>query len=208
MVLPESNLGSGMFVTAGCVAFDEARECPSATGDPNGYAAAVYVYAADIVLEQNVGPTAGNVGGELASGASVKGTADVSFSASDPGSGVWRALFYVDGHLVQTTPLDENGGRCRNVGETTDGLPAFLYVQPCVASLDADVGLDTTGIANGSHQVVVDVEDAAGNVAPVLDRTVTVDNPPSPCVAGALRMVSSSAAGTLRVGWKASGRGS
>jgi hypothetical protein len=89
---------------------------------------------------------------------------------------VYEAVFSVDGHLVQSTVLDENGGRCRNVGPSSDGLPAFLYVQPCLASLSADVGFDTTRISDGSHHLVVSVVDAAGNAAPVLDRTITVAN--------------------------------
>ena len=67
--------------------------------------------------------------------------------------------------------LDYNGGRCQDVGQTTDGLAAFLYVQPCVQSVSADVPFDTTKVANGAHHLVVSVIDAAGNAAPVLDRS-------------------------------------
>ncbi len=95
------------------------------------------------------------------------------FSASDPGSGVYEAVFSIDGSVVQGTVLDENGGRCRDVGETTDALPAFRYLMPCKSSLAADVGFDTTVLANGPHRLVVSVLDAAGNSAPVLDRTIT-----------------------------------
>jgi hypothetical protein len=89
---------------------------------------------------------------------------------------VYEAVFTVDGHVAQTTVLNENGGHCRTVGQSTDGLPDFLYVQPCLPSLSADVGLDTTKLADGTHHLVVSVTDAAGNAAPVLDRTVTVAN--------------------------------
>ena len=82
-------------------------------GDANGYAAAVYLYAADITLEQTAGPTATNVSGELATAPTVRGTSDVAFDASDPGSGVYEAVFSVDGQVVQSTVVDENGGRCR-----------------------------------------------------------------------------------------------
>ena len=140
----------------------------------------MYVYAADIMLEQNSGPTASKVSGELASAASVRGESDVTFSASDPGAGVYEAVFSVDGQLVQSTVVDENGGRCRNVGQSSDGLPAFLYVQPCLASVSVDVAFDTTRVANGSHHLIVNVIDAAGNAAPVLDRQITVANPPPP----------------------------
>src|SRR6202043_398976 len=132
--------------------------------------------AADFTLEQTSGPTAGNVGGDLASASAVNGTSDVTFSASDPGSGVYEAVLSIDGHVLQNTVLNENGGRCKNVGQTTDGLPAFLYVQPCPASVSAAVGFDTTKVSDGAHHLVVSVIDAAGNAAPVLDRTITVAN--------------------------------
>ncbi len=137
----------------------------------------MYLYAADIVLEQSAGPDAGNVSGELASAPVVRGASDVAFSASDPGSGVYEAVFSVDGQVVQSTVVDENGGRCRNVGQTADGLAAFLYVRPCPASVSADVPFDTTRVSNGSHHLIVSVIDAAGNAAPVLDRQITVANP-------------------------------
>jgi hypothetical protein len=43
--------------------------------------------------------------------------------------------------------------------------------------VSADVGLDTTGLSNGPHHLIVRVLDAAGNGAAVLDRTLTVANP-------------------------------
>jgi hypothetical protein len=140
------------------------------------------------------------VGGELASAQAVSGTSDVSFSASDPGSGVYEALFSVDGQVVQRTALGENGGHCRDVGETTDGLPAFLYVQPCPSSESADVGFDTGLVSNGSHHLVVSVVDAADNSAPVLDREITVDNPAAP---GPPNGTNASANATLAVRWSA-----
>ena len=122
--------------------------------------------------------------GELATAATVSGSSDVAFSASDPGSGVYQASFTVDGSVVQSTDLDDDGGRCRNVGQTTDGTPAFLYVQPCLAAVSVDVPFDTTRLTNGTHHLLVSVTDAAGNSAPVLDRTLTVSNAASSPTAG------------------------
>jgi hypothetical protein len=178
VVVPGTHLGSHLYVNVACggPSEPESYECKSGTGDPNGYAAAIYLFAADLTLEQTAGPSASNASGELASASTVAGTSDVTFTASDPGSGVYQAVFSVDGQIVQSTVLNENGGRCRNVGQTTDGLPAFLYVQPCLASVSADVGFDTTKVSDGAHHLVVSVVDAAGNAAPVLDRTITVAN--------------------------------
>jgi hypothetical protein len=160
----------------------------------------VYIYAADTTLEQAAGPSVADVAGELASASTLQGTNDVTFTASDPGSGVYEAVVSVDGHAVETPVLSENGGRCRNVGETAPGKPAFLYLQPCPGSYSADVALDTTRLTDGAHHLVVSVIDAAGNVAAVLDREVTVANPAPAC--GTVR----SQQATLSASWKSSKR--
>ena len=198
--VPALNLGSNLYVNASCVGQPEFM-CTHEVGDPNGYAAAVYLYAADLTLEQQAGPSASDVGGELANAPAVSGTSDVTFNATDPGAGVYEAVFTVDGQVVQSTVIDEEGGRCKNVGQTTDGLPAFLYLQPCPASVSADVGFDTTKVSDGSHHLVVSVIDPAGNSAPVLDRQITVDNPGVP---GPPNGTNASAPATLEVGWKSS----
>ncbi|HEY2537612.1 MAG TPA: hypothetical protein VGI24_11605 [Solirubrobacteraceae bacterium] len=161
----------------------------------------MYLYAADIVLEQSTGPTATNVAGELASAPSVRGTSDVAFDASDPVSGVYEAVFAIDGQVMQRTVVDENGGRCRDVGGTSDGLPAFLYVQPCKASVSVDVPFDTTRVADGTHRLEVSVIDAAGESAPVLDRAITIANPPP---VGGPNGTNASTQATLTVGWAGS----
>jgi hypothetical protein len=198
---PGQNLGSHIFASASCRGVAEYK-CPEGKGDANGNAAVLYLYAADITLAQGLGPTAGNVGGELATAPTVSGTSDVTFSASDPGSGVYEAVFTVDGQTVQSAVVSDNGGRCRNVGQTTDGKPAFLYVQPCLASVSADVGLDTTKLGNGAHHLIVSVIDAAGNAAPVLDRVITVANPPLPCTAAAPDSTRSAGSATLSASWR------
>jgi hypothetical protein len=178
VVVPGPHLGSHLYVNVACGGPSEPEpyECKAGSGDPNGYAAAIYLFAADLTLEQTAGPSATNVSGELANAPTVSGTTDVAFTASDPGAGVYRAIFSVDGQVAQSTVLNENGGRCRTVGQSTDGLPDFLYLQPCLTSVSADVGFDTTKLSDGTHHLVVSVIDAAGNSAPVLDRTITVAN--------------------------------
>ncbi len=151
--------------------------CPEGTGDPGLYAAVVYVYAADILLEDGTQPTFGGVEGELASASTVHGTASVIFKAQDADSGVYEAIASVDGSQVGATVLDSNGGHCVNVGQTGDGLPAFLYEQPCAHEVGADVPLDTTSLSDGEHHLVVSVTDAAGNSTVVLDRKIDVANP-------------------------------
>jgi hypothetical protein len=214
VIVPAGNIGSHLYISVSCFAPSEGYECEKGKGDANNYAAVVYLYAADITLEQTAGPSVGPVSGELASAPSVGGATDIVLSASDPGSGVYEAVFSADGNVVQRTVLNDNGGKCRNVGETSDGLPAFLYTQPCIGALSAtSVGFDTTRLANGAHHLIVSVLDAAGNASTALDRTVTVSNP-SPLAAGsgalttavpglgAVNGVNASAQATLTVAWK------
>jgi hypothetical protein len=201
LLVPGSNLGSHLYLDTSCLGESEYK-CKTGQHDSNGYAAVVYLYAADITLEQTAGPSASNVSGELASALSVRGTSDVAFVAADAGAGVYEAVFSVDGQVVQSTVLDENGGRCKNVGQTNDGLAAFLYVQPCEQSVSVDVPFDTTKVSDGPHHLIVGVIDAAGNAAPVLDRTITVDNPPPAGVPGPANGTNASTQATLTASWK------
>jgi hypothetical protein len=199
--VPVPNLGGGLFMNASCVG-SAGYPCPQGKGDSNGYAAAVYLYAADITLEQAGTPTAQNVGGEVAGEGTLTGTRDLTFDATDPGAGVYEAVFTVDGQVVQRTVVDEDGGRCKDVGEASDGTPAFLYLQPCPSTVGADVAFDSTRVANGVHHLVVSVLDAAGNSAPVLDRLVTFYNPPAPGTPGPANGTNASAHATLSARWR------
>jgi hypothetical protein len=206
VALGATSLGGRIYVRAACNGRTSPplNECPDETGDANSNAAVVYLYAADLTLEQTAAPSVSAVSGELASAPAVSGTSDVAFSATDPGAGVYEALFSVDGQVVQRSSLDENGGMCKDVGETADGLPAFLSPQPCERSLSADVGFDTTHVSNGSHHLLVTATDAAGNAVAVLDRTIVVANPLAPGTPGPPNGVGASSQATLAVAWKGS----
>jgi len=197
LVVPSSHLGTNLYMFAFCGG-SPSMDCEAGVGDANGYASAVYLYAADITLEQTVGPTASNVTGELATAPTVQGASDVAFDASDPASGVYEAVFNVDGQVVQSTVVDANGGRCHDVGGTSDRRPAFLYAQPCKPSVSVDVPFDTTRVSDGVHHLIVSAIDAAGNSAPVLDRAITVVNPPP---VGGPNGTNASVQATLAAGW-------
>jgi hypothetical protein len=200
-----ATVAGGLSVNAECVS-EVDNDCSSLAPPPpltpDGYHAVVVVYAADLTLEQQAPPAVVNVGGPLATAAVVSGASDVSFTASDTGAGVYEALVSVDGAPVERAPLDEDGGRCRDVGGTSDGSAAFLYVKPCVATIGTSVGVDTTRLANGEHDVTVQVLDAAGNAATVLARRVTVSNG-APCATNA----SATAGGAvLSADWRGSAK--
>jgi hypothetical protein len=178
LVVPVGKLQTRLFANASCFG-EDGYECTKGQGDANNYAAALNLYAADLTLEQAAGPSVSAVGGDLATAPLVSGTSDLTFKATDPGAGVYEAIFTVDGRVVRTSTIDEEGGRCRDVGQSGDGLPAFLYLQPCPSSVDADIGFDTTSFPDGAHHLIVNVVDAAGNSATVLDRTITLANSPA-----------------------------
>lgn len=202
--VPAANVGSAIYGDVSCGGGSE-RLCPGGAGDANAYAAALYIYSADITLDQPEGPHASDVGGELTTAPALRGTSNVSFEATDPGAGIWEAVFAVDGQTVERRVVSENGGRCREVGQTTDGLPAFLYLQPCPQSVSAEVPFNSTAVANGEHRLTVTVLDAAGNAAPVLNRAVTVENPPPP---GAPNGTNASAQASLSVHWAGTAKAS
>jgi hypothetical protein len=206
-VLPE-HLATHLYINASCAA-GEGFVCPSGEGDTNHYAAVVYLYAADIALEETSQPTVtpGSVSGELATASSVSGTVSLGFEAKDSGAGVYQAVFSVDERVVGSTVLDGNNGRCVNVGQTTDGLPAFLYLQPCKTSLSADVPFDTTALPNGAHHLVVAVTDAAGNSTVALDRKIDVANLPTP-QQESLNGTNASAGARLSVRWSSTSKAS
>ncbi|HEY2180629.1 MAG TPA: hypothetical protein VGH09_03050 [Solirubrobacteraceae bacterium] len=205
LTVPAPNLGQHIYFNASCLG-EATYKCPAGQGDANGYAAVVYLYAADLTLEQREGPRVSAVSGELTTAPAIRGQSDVAFDATDAGSGVYEAVFSVDGQTVQRTVVDSNGGRCHDVGQTSDGTPAFLYVQPCGASASADVPFDSTTVANGPHHLLVDVIDGAGNAAPVLDRTVTIANPPPPGVPGPPNGSNASTQASMSVRWSATRR--
>jgi hypothetical protein len=195
--VPKSNIGAHLYLTAACGGLP-GYMCPEGKGDPNGYSAVIYLYAADTVLEDDTAPTiaGGSVTGELASASVLSGKPSLLFTAEDSGSGVYRATVFVDGNVVGQTQLDGNGGRCADFGTASDGLPGFLYLQPCAKTASGDVQLDTTTLSNGLHRISVSVEDAAGNSTTVIDREVDIANA-AQGVAGSGGTATSSGSGTV-----------
>jgi hypothetical protein len=63
-----------------------------------------------------------------------------------------------------------------NVGETSDGIPAFLHLQPCPGQVNSvDVPFEPGVVPEGPHDLRVLVSDAAGNTTTILDRQVIID---------------------------------
>ncbi len=118
--------------------------------------------------------------------------------------------YSLDGRLVRTIPVDSNGGRCVPASPApADGTNAFLFGQPCVASANVTDTFDTTQIANGVHELLVQVTDASGAATTVLDRKVAFENGVAggggaPTVVGPPNGTNASPSAVLRVRWKRS----
>jgi hypothetical protein len=98
----------------------------------------------------------------------VRGTVQVPFRATDDGGGVRKVTLNIDGADVNSVE-DTNGGRC---------VRPFRSLVPCQAVLQASLGLDTTRLENGPHQVKFIAVDAADVQTESIPVTIMVDNPP------------------------------
>jgi hypothetical protein len=145
------------------------------TGSPNGDLARVQVRSADILLRNDSVPTGTNFsGGVFVPHAS--GTVGLLFTAADPGGpGVYRADVRIDGHYVYAATPDTEDGACVPVA-ALGAIMVFDWQQPCPASVPVDATVSTQALRDGRHRLQVIVTDAAGNVATVLDRTITTHN--------------------------------
>ena len=184
VVAPIEHLGgTKLYAAAICVGPGQpgspTADCEAGDG-ANGLNAQTVVYAADIELANSSTPTGMGFAGSLLA-PSVSGKASLTFSAQDPeGPGVYRVIVDLDGTAVYQGTPDSNGGECARIGADSSGIGEFLNAQPCKRNVAVDVPVDTTKFANGSHQLKVTVQDAAGNTAVVYDSAVSIANPNAP----------------------------
>jgi hypothetical protein len=100
--------------------------------------------------------------------AHLSGSEPVTISATDTGSGVYQAMLEIDGTIVQTSTLDENGGLCK---------PPYVSVEPCKLSATGTISLDTSTLSDGTHSLRILVSDATGtNVTSWGPVTIHTDN--------------------------------
>ena len=103
-------------------------------------------------------------------GAPLTGVRSVSFSAADRGGGLYRAALEVDGSVVTSQPVDENGGAC---------VAPFTQPLPCKLAAASSLTWDTGAVANGPHRLRLLVYDATGTNAVASDpvQVVTANGP-------------------------------
>ncbi len=135
------------------------------------------LHSADITLEQDFSPTGSAVGGSLTTQAVLQGIEDIRVSASDPGSGVFQAIFEIDGSVLARQTIDTNDGACQPYTTAPDGENVFLSAMPCPQSVtNVDIPFNTAQVSDGVHQLTVLVSDAAGNTTAILNRTAAFSN--------------------------------
>jgi hypothetical protein len=178
--------GGNFYVSAACGGATNGECDQNASG---GAWASMSVLSSDFLLFNGSSPAASGFGGSLLS-PDAYGTADVSFTAGDPGGpGVYNVTVKLDGNPVYDATPDTESGHCVAVGtDSASGALMFDYQQPCPTSEFVDVPVDTSALPDGEHQLVATVTDAAANTSTVLDQTITtrqvgtgsVSTPPPP----------------------------
>jgi hypothetical protein len=120
-----------------------------------------------VVIEDSVAPTAAVASG-LPAGTPIWGSVEVPYRATDAGGGVRATRLRVDGLPAADVP-DTNGGKCAE---------PFRFLAPCRTEIASAFSLDTTGLSEGPHEVVVDAFDAAGQTGSSAPLTIVVHNAP------------------------------
>lgn len=176
----DAGCGGGQTCPAGGYA-----ACPELGADP--CTAANDLYAMVVTLDDASPPLTSGVAGSLTAAGPLTGSAELTFDASDTGSGLYSVTAVVDGHLAEQVPFDSDGGRCVSLGDGDGGTLRFDWAVPCVLSGPGSLTLDTSALADGSHEVAVSVQDAAGNSSPVWSGTILTRNAPqggTPAISG------------------------
>lgn len=123
-----------------------------------------------IGLRDSQVPVLSNISGSLRNEASRIRTRTLTFAASDAGGGVFRQRLIIDGTARNAETVDANSGAC--------GQP-FSRPVPCKTQTTGTVSLDTATLADGEHELSLDVRDATDeNKALHGPWTITVDNSP------------------------------
>lgn len=166
--------GGNLYLGAACTGQVPGTACTQ--GGARGVWSSVAVAWANLLLSSSSLPTATDFAGSLLT-PGAHGTSTLTFTAADEGPGVYQAIVTVDGAEVYNATPNTNSGKCAPVGtDTASGAQMWQWQQPCPKSQTVVVPVATTRLRDGEHQVKVTLRSAAGNVSPVLTRTITTSN--------------------------------
>jgi hypothetical protein len=138
-----------------------------------------HLYAAKLALHDAGDPAVNDSSGSLRAAYTLKGPETIAVNGSDSGAGVYRMRVLVD-DVVKAMPLvSDNAGKCADVDPTNADPYEFASDQPCKQTAAGSFDFDTTTVPDGPHTLALQLEDAAGNTAPIgAPRTVLVANNP------------------------------
>ena len=158
---------SGFYLTLGCDAPDASYGC---TFGPQE----LRFFGARVVLDDTSNPVPGSVSGSLTAAPQLAGPLDVTFNATDTGSGVYRLLVLIDDQLVAADVVDGNGGACADVDAANSDPYEFGSQTPCKSSAGGTFTFDSSQMPDGAHNLKLEVEDGAGNATTLVNRPVTI----------------------------------
>ena len=169
-----ANRGGNLYLGAGCDGQLPQHVCSH--GGSRGVWSAVAVGWANLLLSSDAQPTGADFRGSLLD-ATAHGSANLAFTAGDPGPGVYRVAVTIGTKEIYNATPNRNSGKCVAVGtDAASGALMFDHQQPCPPSQTIDIPVRTTTLVDGTHELKVTVTNAAQNVATVLRRTITVNN--------------------------------
>jgi hypothetical protein len=165
--------GSWVRAAVKCAGWTSDPPCQPET-DTGGLASMMEIRTSSVTLVDELTPVLESASGPAVVDNLWNGPEALAFSASDRGSGVYRLLVDVDGHVIKALPAVADD-RCLD----RTGARDFGYPVPCPAQTSASVSIDARELPAGQHMVAVYVEDAAGNRAAVIapTRKVIVNDP-------------------------------
>ena len=169
-----ANRGGSLYLGAGCDGQLPQHVCN--TGGSRGVWSSVAVGWANLLLSSDAQPTGADFRGSLLDTAA-HGTANLAFTAGDPGPGVYKVAVTIGTKEVYNATPNTNSGKCVPVGtDSASGALMFSHQQPCPPSQTLDIPVRTTTFVDGAYELKVTVTNAAQNVSTVLRRTITINN--------------------------------
>jgi hypothetical protein len=181
---------TGFYLTLTCDAPDNNYTCTFNSSQE------VRLFGARVELDDTSNPVPSTISGPLTSEPRFAGPLDITLNATDTGAGVYRVLLLVDDQVAASQVIDANGGACADVNTGNSDAYEFGSQTPCKGSAGGTFTFEPSQLPDGAHNLKVQVEDAAGNAATVVNRPVTI-------VAGrgALNGANASDAAQLTVRW-------
>ncbi len=170
---------SEVYVRASCLVIEPETTCrvPSVKWPELPFSAEANISSAEFILAAKATPKASGLSGTLLS-ETLSGAGTLSFTATDTGPGIYQVRVKVNGSQVWAETPNANEGKCVLAG-TTAGIRIFDSPQPCPTETTVHAEVHTADFADGQHAVVMELEDAAGNVSTVYSGTVITANHPA-----------------------------